>query len=251
MASHLAWWSTDSHASRCLSNRPILSCYQRFAEKANIHREVGKLHTPSYTILGVCFGYRAFCKRTCWASFNSTLFIKKNTCTIHVPSKWLEYLFPATASSKTSCFCESEVLQPRNMNNILPTQINPQPSMNTLGSHPSRDGVTVYQVLKAKTPVATNKFTWQMQLACRYRNVYAPEKQRGSPKNHPIEFRKIIWTKPPCLGSMWIFQGVSGALHLMQYEMHTWDKCNTHSKCRRAYDLHCMLPSQTHGKHMR
>lgn len=119
---------------------------------------------------------------------------KKTTCTIHVPSKWLEYLFPATASSKTSCFCESEVLQPRNMNNILPTQINPQPSMNTLGSHPSRDGVTVYQVLKAKTPVATNKFTWQMQLACRYRNVYAPEKQRGSPKNHPIEFRKIIWS---------------------------------------------------------
>lgn len=42
MASHLAWWSTDSHASRCLSNKPILSCYQRFAEKANIHREVGK-----------------------------------------------------------------------------------------------------------------------------------------------------------------------------------------------------------------
>ena len=135
------------------------------------------------------------------ASFHSTLLINKNHLEKnHVPSKWLECRFPAMASLKTSCFCQSEVLQPRNVNNILPIQINPQPIMNTLGSHPSRDGVTVYQVLEA---------------ACRYRNVHAPEKQRGSPKNHPIEIRKIIWTKPPCLGSMLIFQGVSGALYLI------------------------------------
>ena len=105
------------------------------------------------------------------------------------------------------------------MNNIItPTPNQPPRPRLAPPPHPSRDGVTVYQVLEAKTQVATNKFTWQMQLACRYRNVYAPEKQRGSPKNHPIEIRKIIWTKPPCLGSMLIFQGVSGALYLMQYE---------------------------------
>ena len=128
MESHLAWWSTDSHASRCLSNKPILSCYQRFAEKANIHREVGKTdihhHTPSWEG-GFGFGL-----------IQLHFVHEKTTCTIHVPSKWLEYLFPAMASLKTSWFCQSEVLQPRNMNiheqhNYSHSKSTPTPSART------------------------------------------------------------------------------------------------------------------------
>ena len=35
-----------------------------------------------------------------------------------------------------------------------------------------------------------------------------PRKINMEPKHHPIEIRKIIWTKPPFSGSMLIFQGV-------------------------------------------
>ena len=36
--------------------------------------------------------------------------------------------------------------------------------------------------------------------------VYTPEDERLEPQNHPIEIRKIIWTKPSFSASMLIFQ---------------------------------------------
>ena len=55
---------------------------------------------------------------------------------------------------------------------------------------------------------------WSCMVICL--GVYTPENSHGSPQHHPIEIRKIIWTKPPFLGARLIFQGVLETIHIIQ-----------------------------------